>query len=196
MCTTAAVLLFGRATMTFPQDLRYSFRMLLKSPATTTIAVITLALGIGANTAMFSLMRQLFVSNFRYKDLNTLVIIQAKNQEKGGNPIGLSVPDLLDFREQNTVFEGIATFQYTQFILDAGGKALPAPGFYVTPNLFTVLGVPPIAGRIFREIAWLPETARMVLPGRQVTGNRGCGWCNRAKWQVLQPCLNRDFHFG
>ncbi len=137
--------------MTFPQDLRYSFRMLLKSPATTTIAVITLALGIGANTAMFSLMRQLFVSNFQYKDLNTLVIIQAKNQEKGGNPIGLSVPDLLDFREQNTVFEGIATFQYTQFILDAGGKALPAPGFYVTPNLFTVLGVPPIAGRIFRE---------------------------------------------
>ncbi len=94
--------------MTFPQDLRYTFRMLLKSPATTTIAVITLALGIGANTAMFSLMRQLFVSNFQYKDLNTLVIIQAKNQEKGGNPIGLSVPDLLDFREQNTVFEGIA----------------------------------------------------------------------------------------
>src|SRR5437867_6792768 len=87
MCTTAAVLLFGRATMTFPQDLRYSFRMLLKSPATTTIAVITLALGIGANTAMFSLMRQLFVSNFQYKDLNTLVIIQAKNQEKGGNAI-------------------------------------------------------------------------------------------------------------
>jgi len=91
------------------------------------------------------------------------VIVQAKNQEKGGNPIGLSMPDLLDIREQNTVFGGMATFQYTQFILDAGGKALPAPGFYVTPNLFTVLGVPPIAGRIFREDEGLPGNDTVVI---------------------------------
>src|SRR5437667_12794109 len=103
MCTTAAVLLFGRATMTFPQDLRYSFRMLLKSPATSTIAVITLAHGIGANTAMFSLMRQLFVSNFQYKDLNTVVIIQVKDQEKCVIPIGLYVGALLDVATQKTV---------------------------------------------------------------------------------------------
>ena len=84
--------------MSFLKDLRYSLRMLLKNPLTTAIAVVTLALGIGANTAIFSLMRQAMVSNFQYKDLDTLIIVQSE-RKKDARRTGLSAPDLRDFRD-------------------------------------------------------------------------------------------------
>src|SRR5262245_662594 len=118
--------------MTLLQDFRYSLRMLRKHPVITGIAVVTLALGIGANTAMFSLLRQVFVSNFQYKDLDTLVIVQSKRLEGGGPPGGVSVPDMLDFREHNNVFEGIGTFRFTQYVLASEGNAVPIRGIYVT----------------------------------------------------------------
>ena len=73
--------------MTLLQDIRYSFRMLRRNPMTTVIAVLTLALGIGANAAMYSLLRQVFLSNFQYKDLDTLVIIQSKNTAADECPV-------------------------------------------------------------------------------------------------------------
>ena len=70
----------------FLKDLRYSLRMLLKNPLTTAIAVVTLALGIGANTAIFSLMRQALAGSFQYKDLDTLLIVSLAPRRPAGRP--------------------------------------------------------------------------------------------------------------
>ena len=148
--------------MSFLKDLRYSLRMLLKNPLTTAIAVVTLALGIGANTAIFSLMRQALVGSFQYKDLDTLVIVQAENK-KDGRRRNISGPDFRDFREQNTVFEAMGTFRYSQFILDRGGEALPVRAQRVTTNLFPILGVPPLEGRFFREDEGVRGNDKVVI---------------------------------
>ena len=136
--------------MSFLGDVRYSVRMLLKHPLTTVVAAVTLALGIGANTAIFSLMQQAMVGEFKYKDLDTLVIIQAENK-KDSRRTGISAPDMRDFREQNTVFEDMGTFRFTRFIMDRGGEAVPVTAQYVMTNMFPILGIPPLEGRFFRE---------------------------------------------
>ena len=148
--------------MTLLRDLRYSLRMLLKNPLTTAVAIVTLALGIGANTAIFSLMRQALVGNFQYKDLDTLVIIQAENK-KDGRRTNISAADLRDFRDQNSVFEALGTFRGTRFIMDKGGEAYPLSGFFVTTNLFHILGIPPLEGRLFRDDEGLPGNDSVVL---------------------------------
>lgn len=150
--------------MAIAADLRHALRLLRKHPLTIAVAILTLALGIGANTAMFSLLRQVFVSNFQYKDLETLVIVQSKRLQGGGQPGGVSAPDMLDFRDQNNVFEGVGTFRFTQYVLASqGGTAVAIRGIYVTPSLLTVLGVPPVLGRLFREDEGQPGNDLAVI---------------------------------
>ena len=148
--------------MSFLGDVRYSLRMLLKHPLTTAVAAITSALGIGANTAIFSLMNQALAGSFQYKDLDTLLIVQAENK-KDGRRRSISAPDFRDFREQNTVFEAMGTFRGTQFIIDKGGEALPLPAMLVTTNLFPILGLPPLKGRFFREDEGVRGNEKVII---------------------------------
>src|SRR5262245_54266144 len=93
------------------QDLRYGMRMLLKNPGFTLIAVITLALGMGANTAIFSLTSALVLRPFNFHDLDRLVWVYETAPEQGNFPSGVSPADFADMRRQQKVFSNLAAFR-------------------------------------------------------------------------------------
>jgi putative ABC transport system permease protein len=89
-------------------DLRFAIRQLLKSPAFTLLAVITLALGIGMNTAIFSLIHDLFLKGLPFQDPDSLVILQAEAKERNLNQLPMSVPRFWHYRDGQTVFSSFA----------------------------------------------------------------------------------------
>ncbi|MDQ3258103.1 MAG: ABC transporter permease, partial [Acidobacteriota bacterium] len=135
------------------QDLRYGVRMLAKKPGFTAIAVLTLALGIGANTAIFSVVDAVMLRPLPFRDPERLVVVQ---QAKEGETGGVSYPNLLDWREGNTVFESIAVFNPTTLTLTGADDAVRLRGAVASADLFPMLGVTPILGRTF-----LPEEDRL-----------------------------------
>jgi predicted permease len=134
---------------TLIQDLRYGARTLLKNPVFTLIAVITLALGIGANTAIFSVVDAVLLRPLPYPEADRLVFLWTTS--KGGTSIfGSAMPDYRDWRDQNRTLEGLAGFYYGDFNLSpAGGEPERVQGAYVTSNLFNALKVSPTLGRLF-----------------------------------------------
>jgi putative ABC transport system permease protein len=127
--------------------------MLLKHPGFTLIAVMTLALGIGANTAIFSIVNAVLLRQLPYPEPSRLVMLWSTMQSQGVSTSGSSLPDYREWRDQNTVFEGLAGFYFGDFNL-SGASQEPerVQGGRVTANLFQVLGVSPAMGRGF-----LPE---------------------------------------
>ncbi|MGH9850213.1 MAG: ABC transporter permease, partial [Blastocatellia bacterium] len=132
---------------TFWQDLRYGARMLMKKPGFTLIAVMTLALGIGANTAIFSLVNTVLLRPLPFAEPERLV--WTWGEFSGGNRASTSPPDFLDFRAQNRSFEELAAMRFSSFNLTGGGEPLRVTGSRVTTNFFQTLGVKPIQGRAF-----------------------------------------------
>src|SRR5256714_15098655 len=106
---------------TFLQDVRYGVRMLLKSPAFTAVAVITLALGIGANTAIFSVLNAVLLRPLPYLDADPIVRI---DETEGKDGMGVSPPNLLDFQQQNHAFVSVAGFSGGNFVLTGAGEPL------------------------------------------------------------------------
>src|SRR4051812_4683474 len=135
------------------QDFRYGLRIMFRKPAFTMIAVITLALGIGANTAIFSIVNAVLLRSLPYPDANRLVMLWSTMQGQGISNSESSLPDYREWRDQNHVFEGLGGFYYGDFNL-AGANKEPerVQGARVTANLFQVLGINPALGRGF-----LPE---------------------------------------
>jgi len=134
---------------TFWQDVRYAFRMLAKSPALTVIVVLTLALGIGANTAIFSIVNGFLLRPLPVKSPEQIMVVAAKLE---GDTLGistLSYPELADFRRQADVFSDIFGYQVDIGGLSVEGK--PNQFFYsrVTGNYFSTLGLQPALGRLF-----------------------------------------------
>jgi predicted permease len=130
------------------QDLRYGARMLRKKPGFTAIAVLTLALGIGANTAMFTLADAVLIRPLPYHAPNQLVWIT--EQSSNGDSTGVSWPDFQDWKGLNTVFSGMAGYRDARMSL--AGNSYPAliSGRYVTANYFELMGISPILGRTFQ----------------------------------------------
>ena len=137
---------------TLVQDLRYGARMLLKNPGFTLIAVITLALGIGANTAIFSLTSALVLRPFDFHDLDRLVWVYETAQQRGNDFSGMAPADFADLRRQQTVFAGLAAFRMSNSNLTGGGEPERLWNFEVTPGFFRLLGGEAALGRVF-----LPE---------------------------------------
>src|SRR5262247_1935950 len=130
------------------QDLRFGLRMLLKNPGFTLIAALTLALGIGANTAIFS-----FVNALLLRPLSGVTeperLVQVGRQYSDKSYLSdSSYPDYLDYREQNTVMSGLALLVPTSFHLSTGQEAERVEGELVSGNFFDVLGVRPSQGRL------------------------------------------------
>jgi len=129
------------------QDLRYAFRNLLKRPGFTFVAVITLALGIGANTAIFSVVNSVLLRPLPYAQPDRLVVI---NETSAGRLIGSSYANFLDWRSQSTVFENVAALRPREsFNLTGVGESERLQGRLVTANFLSTLGIKPIRGRDF-----------------------------------------------
>src|SRR5262245_65997909 len=99
------------------RDLRYGARMLLKKPGFTLIAAITLALGIGANTAIFSVVNAVLLRPLRYSDPDRLLQVWQTFPQLGSNQVTVSAPEFFDYKDQNRVFEKIAAFRFQRFTL-------------------------------------------------------------------------------
>ena len=132
-------------------DLRFAFRQLRKTPGFTFIAVLTLALGIGANTAIFSVIYAVLLQPLPYPDGDRLVILTetATNQPQ----ISVTYPDYVDWKRDNTVFENIAVSRRESFNLSGlpGRAPEQVQGGLVTGNFFKVIGLQPQLGRVFTE---------------------------------------------
>jgi predicted permease len=142
------------------QDLRYGARMLLKKPGFTLIAVITLALGIGANTAIFSVADKLLVRSLAVKEPGQLVLINSVSVNPYFVSNAFSYPNFSDYRAQNQVLSGLLAFTTTQLELKTNDRIERVSGEYVSGNYFDVLGVRAARGRTFS-----PEEDR--TPGTQ-----------------------------
>ena len=133
-------------------DLRFAFRKLRQSPAFTLIAVATLALGIGLNTAIFSLINDLFLRPLPFKDPARLVHMYSNARERNLLELPISAPRFMHFRDGQTIFDEFGGENVSAFTLTGLGDAVHLFGGRVTANYFDVLGVRPIRGRNF-----LPE---------------------------------------
>jgi len=130
------------------QDLRFGARLLLKQPGFTLIAILTLALGIGANTAIFSIVNAALLRPFPYKEPERLVILRERVSVGGG--FSPSYPNFVDWRAQNTVFDAIsAVRQNESFNLTGAGEPERVPGRLVSAEFFSTLGIEPLLGRDF-----------------------------------------------
>ena len=134
------------------QDVRFALRMLRKSPGFTTVAVLTLALGIGANTAIFSIVDAMLLKPLPYKNPAGLMAVWETNPKRGNVHNVVSPPNFLDWQAENHVFEGMAYLADTRVNLTGSGMPEQLDLQYVSANLFDLLGVKPVLGHAFTPI--------------------------------------------
>ena len=131
------------------QDLRYSFRMLVKQPGFTTVAVITLALGIGANTAIFSVVNAVVLRPLPFPKPEEIVIVRDDLTGRQREDVGLSVDELKDLQERSGVFEEISAVWPVDANLTGSDRPERIELLGVSPNYFKILGANPQLGRVF-----------------------------------------------
>ena len=131
------------------QDLRIGARGLLKRPGFTLAALLTLALGIGANAAVFSVVNGILLSPLPYRDADRVMVIWSRwtNFDK----TWLSDAEVLDYKNRTQSFEGVGSWSNTQVNITGDGDAVRIGAAFITPNLLDVLGTPPAMGRVFNE---------------------------------------------
>ncbi|HJY28288.1 MAG TPA: ABC transporter permease [Pyrinomonadaceae bacterium] len=145
---------------TIIKDIRYGVRSLLKRPGFTAVGVLTLALGIGANSAIFSVLNAVLLRPLPYVDPDRIVHIEETEGQVG---IGVSPPNLLDFQQQNNTFESVAGYTGGSFILTGAGEPLRVQSCAISSDLFSVVGVKPLIGRSFSVEDEKPGQARTAL---------------------------------
>jgi len=145
------------------QDLRFGMRSLRRNPGFTSIALITLALGIGANTAIFSVINAVLIRPLNYPNPDRLMIVNAISlqEEQGKTP--LCAADFLDWKAQNHVFESIAAFSTNRFSYSGGETPQQIDGAWVTADFFPAIGVQPSLGRAFQSIDDIPGSPQTVV---------------------------------
>jgi len=145
------------------QDVRYALRQLRKSRGFTIVAVAILALGIGANTAIFSAVYDVLLRPLPFKDAARLVFIRKQNPSRGWTNNPVSPLEILQWRDQSGAFEDVAAFSGRSCVLTGSEAAEEDPCQTVSSNLFSVLGVKPLRGRTFLSDEDKPEGARVVV---------------------------------
>ena len=146
------------------KSLVYSVRMLLKRPSLTFVAIIAIALGIGANTAIFSVVNTVLLRPLPYDQPEQLLMLatEQRNQALDGQG-SFSVPDMLDIQQSSKTLEYVATYQQTGTIITEGGDPERLIGAAVNADYFPLLRVKPVLGRIFTRDEDKPGTASVIL---------------------------------
>jgi putative ABC transport system permease protein len=135
----------------FLRDLRYSVRMLIKTPAFTAVAVLSIALGIGANTTVFSVINAVLLKSLPYKDPNSLVLLwgDTRTEADRRKHNQVSATDVADFRSQASVFEDVATYSGWNAIMSGDSEAERVPAIQVGDGFFNIMRGKPLLGRGF-----------------------------------------------
>jgi predicted permease len=139
------------------RDFRYALRALARSPSFTAVAVLTLALGIGANTAMFSVVRAVLLEPLPYDDPRELVLLWGEMRNRGVTHFPTSPPDFRDYRDGAELLEDLAGVWTFQLSITGDGDPLQVAAAGVTHSFFSVLGVEPLLGRAFTEEDVVPD---------------------------------------
>jgi len=143
------------------QDIRFGLRMLLKSPSVSIVATIALALGIGANTAIFSVVNAVLLRPLPFPDPESLMAVFETDTQRGLLRGSHSYPNFMDLRAQNSVFEYISTYRGGDYVMTGRGEPVRLQASVVTADLFPLLRVKPMLGRTF-----LPEEDKPSESGR------------------------------
>ena len=143
------------------QDIRYGARMLRKNPGFTAVAILTLALGIGANTAIFSVVSAVLLRPLPYANPQQLIVLRETTQSVG--PHSPSYPDFLDWRKQSRTFSQMAAINNREFNLSGVAQPENISGYAVSANCLSMLGVRPFLGRDFLPSEDAPGSAPVVL---------------------------------
>ena len=142
-------------------DLRYAARMMLRQPVFTVVAVVALALGIGANTAIFTVVNAVLLRPLPYESPESLVWLWDTQPQLATAPT--SLPDFIDWRNQNQSFEYLAAYQSGNMFVDDGNGAVDTPVGLVTPDMFSLFRVQPVVGRTFTEEEMQPGRFRVAV---------------------------------
>ncbi|HEU5453775.1 MAG TPA: ABC transporter permease [Terriglobales bacterium] len=145
----------------FVQDLRYGARVLLKSPAFTLIAILTLALGIGANTALFSIVNGVLLKPLPFQDPDRLVFVSEHTAVF--DLASISYPNFLDWQRDNRSLSAIAAYRYSTYTITGAHDSEPLRGDMISADFFSILGVQPVLGRSFTAADDRPGGAPVVL---------------------------------
>jgi putative ABC transport system permease protein len=154
------------------QDLRFAIRTLTKSPGFTAVAVLTLALGIGATTTIFSCVNALLLRPLPYPNQERLVAVFQTAPKKGWDKNNLSDADFLDYRAQNRSFEELGMSFNRSFSLTTGENATFVDGEVITTNMFKLLGVAPILGRTFLPVEEQPGKEPVMIISHRMWRDR------------------------
>jgi putative ABC transport system permease protein len=153
------------------QDIRFALRTLRKNPAFTTIAVLTLTLGIGANTAIFSVVNAVILHPLPFKNAPRLLDIAAHSTTYDFQHMYMSLPDINDMRASTTTLSAVSPYTYSSKEIVVDGKPDRLDGVEVTENFFPILGLQPILGRAF-TVADMDPGARVVILGHKIWRDR------------------------
>ena len=143
------------------QDVRFAARSLSRAPGLTAVAIFTLAFGIGANTAVFSLVNTVLIRPLPYVDPDRLVMLF--ETRKGYDHGNVSTHEFVAWSKENRSFDRVAMFSYSSFTLTGRGEPLTVNARIVTADFFGVLGQRPLLGRIFRSGNDQPGAPQQVI---------------------------------
>src|SRR6266576_687331 len=145
-------------------DLRYGFRTLRKSPGFAIVSVLTLALGIGANSAIFSMVNALLLRPYNFRNLDSLIRVwEDRGIDEGYDARYIAPADAEDLHSTNGIFEGMTTYSFQSFGLGTEGDVQPILGCRVSANFFDVLAVSPAAGRLFTATEEQPGADQVAI---------------------------------
>ncbi|HEY6391846.1 MAG TPA: ABC transporter permease, partial [Bryobacteraceae bacterium] len=152
--------------MSFFEDLRFGARMLTKDLKFTAVVVLALALGIGANTTVFTLVNAVLFRGLPFERADRIMYIASTRVSRGDNRLGVSYPDFKDFKAQSKTFQDIGAFSLETINLsDQGNVPERYSGGRITANTFSLLGQKPMLGRDFLLDEDKPGTATVVILG-------------------------------
>jgi putative ABC transport system permease protein len=166
-------------------DLKFALRQLLKNPGFTAVAVLTLALGIGANTAVFSLVNAALLRPLPSAEPDRLVFLSERSRHLDN--MSIAYLNFKDWQQQNQVFTGLSAFRNASYNLTGGEQLERIDALQVSASFFPTLGVAPMLGRVFRDDEDAPGSARTVVLSEGLWRRRFGGQTN-----ILDRILQLD----